>query len=112
MCFPKMNIFGALIESTGPGMVSSKFFKSPSFPRAPFGSLTLYVVLGGSWTHRHDRTKMELMRQMEWCALTASCEVTGLFQPGLRGDQTGGQDPVSSPGNPAVIFMYNDILLI
>ena len=32
--FPKMYIFGAPIDSTGPGMVSFKFVKSPSFERA------------------------------------------------------------------------------
>ena len=33
MYFPKIYIFEAPIESTGPGMVSSYFVKSPSFVR-------------------------------------------------------------------------------
>ena len=35
---------------------------------------------GGSWTIRHDRTKAEFSRMLSWSGITATCEVSGLFQ--------------------------------
>ena len=49
MRFPEVYIFGAPIESTGPGMVSSLFVKSPSGAHTSRGfdysTLLLYVLL-------------------------------------------------------------------
>ena len=49
MCFSKMYIFGAPIESEGPGMVSYEFVKSPRFARAWWGLIHKGISIKYQW---------------------------------------------------------------